>query len=149
MPSHTPTLPASARIQPVVMIFDSKPRESRKKRVKKPKIGSATASGKTFAFVNISRPGKADEESRRLVKTHVMQDVLRQKSRDCSTFKAKSQESMSLCLAQTSHRSVGSLPQVPPSYHPTFPIQTEPYMFKLVHDCAFIFFPFLLVTFIA
>lgn len=124
---------ASRKIQPVVMIFDSKPRHSRQKYAKKPRK-SSTASGKTFAFVNISRPGKADEESRRLVKTHVMQDVLRQKSDDCPKLDVKSPTSS--CLSQDSPRSMESSPRAPPSYLLVFPFQTEPYMLKLVHDCA-------------
>jgi hypothetical protein len=132
--SRLPAARTSCKIQPVVMIFDSKPRHPRHKHAKKPKKPSAAASGKTFAFVNVSHPGKADEESRRLVKTHVMQDVLRRKSGDCSQLELKFPKS--LCLSQDSRRSVESSPQAPPSYLLTFPIQTEPYMLKLVHDCA-------------
>jgi hypothetical protein len=146
MPSETLTLSADAnrgrlpearascKIQPVVMIFDSKPRHPRQKHAKKPRKPSAAASGKTFAFVNISGPGKADEESRRLVKTHAMQDVLRRKPGDCPKLEARSPKS--LCLSQDFPRFVESSPQAPPSYLLTFPIQTEPYMLKLVHDCA-------------
>jgi hypothetical protein len=129
-----PEAKASCKIQPVVMIFDSKPRHPRQKNDKKPRKPPTAASGKTFAFVNISRPGKANEESRRLVKTHVMQGVLRQKSGDCSKLDRKS--SKSLCLSQDFTRSVESSPQAPPSYLLTFPIETEPYMLKLIHDCT-------------
>jgi hypothetical protein len=146
MPSETLTLSAntdrgrlhearaSLKIQPVVMIFDSRPRNTRQKHAEKPRR-PFTASGKTFAFVNISRPGKADEENRRLVKTHVMQDVLRQKSGNCSKLEVKSPTSS--CLSQDSPRSMESSPQAPPSCLLIFPFQTEPYMLKLVHDCAY------------
>lgn len=146
MPSETLTLSADAgprrlhearthrKVQPVVMIFDSKPRYPRKKHAKKPKTSCTTTSGKAFAFVHTSRPGKADEESRRLVKTHVMQDVLRRKSGGCSKLEVGSPTS--LCLCPDSLRSKGGSPQAPPSYLLIFPIQTEPYMLRLVHDCA-------------
>ncbi|KAH5865662.1 hypothetical protein HBI92_115920 [Parastagonospora nodorum] len=145
MPSETLTLSADTdrgrlhearanlKIQPVIMIFDSRPRNTRQKHAKKSRK-SSTASGKTFAFVNISRPGKVDEESRRLVKTHVMQDVLRQKSGDCSKLEVMSPTSSD--LLQHSPRSMESSPQAPPSYLLIFPFQTEPYMLKLVHDYA-------------
>jgi hypothetical protein len=129
-----PEARASCKIPPVVVIFDSEPRHQRQKNANKPRKPSAAASGKTFAFVNISRPGKADEESRRLVKTHMMQDMLRRKAGDYSKLRVKSPKS--LCVSQDSPRSVESSAQGPPSYLLIFPIQTEPYMFKLVHDCA-------------
>ena len=131
-----PEARASCKIQPVVMIFDSKPRPPPQKYAKKPRGLSTATSEKTFAFVNISRPGKADEESRRLVKTHVMQDVLRRKSGDCSRLEVTPPKSLCFPHSQDSQRSAENSPQAPPSYLLTFPIQTEPYMLQLVHDCA-------------
>jgi hypothetical protein len=126
----------SCKIQPVVMIFDSKPRHPHQKHAKKPRKSHVAASGKRFAFVNISRPGEVDEVSRRLVKTHVMQDVLRLKSGNCSKLEAESSESLCLPRDPWFSRSTENSPQAPPSYLFVFPIRTEPYMLKLVHDCA-------------
>ncbi|PVI00753.1 hypothetical protein DM02DRAFT_526291, partial [Periconia macrospinosa] len=85
--------------------------------------------------INVSHPGKVDEESRRLVKTHVMQDFLCSKSVGC--FKDVEVKPLKgLCLIEGTPWPVGNSPQAPPSFFLTFPIQTEPYMLKLVHDCA-------------
>lgn len=124
----------SCKTQPVIMVFDSKPRYLRQNQSKKSMKSSAAASKKTFAFINISRTGKPDEESRRLVKTHAMQDVLRRKSGESSKLAAKFPKS--LCISQDSPRSMESSPQAPPSCLLAFPIPTEPYMLKLVHDCV-------------
>jgi hypothetical protein len=124
----------NCKIEPVVMIFDSKPRELRPKHAKDRKMPSGAASAKTFAFVNTSQPGKTDEESRRLVKTHVMQDVLRRKSGGCS--KQETRFFPGLCLSQDSPQCAGNSPRAPPSCFLIFPIQTEAYMLKLIHDCA-------------
>jgi hypothetical protein len=129
-----PEAQASYDIQPVVVVFDSKPRYPRQKHAKKSRKPSTDASGKTFVFVNVSRPGKADEESRRLVKTHAMQDVLRRQSGSCSKLEVMSLKR--LCLPQESPQFVDSSPQAPPPHLFIFPIQTEPYMLRLIHDCA-------------
>jgi hypothetical protein len=145
MPSETITLSADAdrgqlparascEIQPVVIIFGSKPRHPRQKRAKQPRKPSAATSRKTFAFVNVSRPGKADEGSRRLVKTHAMQDVLRRQAGVYSKLEVKAWQG--LYLSQDSPRFVEISPRAPPSCFLDFPIRTEPYMLELVHDCA-------------
>jgi hypothetical protein len=115
------------------MIFDSKPRHARQEPKKPPKNCSA-ASKKTFAFVNTSHPVKADEESRRLVKMHVMQEVLRQKLLDRS--KLENEPSKRLCHSRDPSLFKGISPEAPLSYLFPYPIQTEPYMLKLVHDCT-------------
>lgn len=124
----------SSRAQPIVIIFDSKPHRQRQKLTKKTRKEFAVGSGKTFAFVNISRPGNADEESRRLVKTHVMQDVLRRKSSHQFNPEVKFPER--LYISQDFSRSMEGRPQALPSYRFIFPVHTEPYMLKLFHECA-------------
>lgn len=122
------------KIKPIVMIFDSKPRHARQKNAKKPPKNYSAASKKTFAFVNTSHPVEADEESRRLVKTHVMQEVLRQKLLDRS--KLEKEPTKRLCYPRDPPLFRVILPEAPLSYLFTYPIQTEPYMLKLVHDCT-------------
>ncbi|CAI6335554.1 unnamed protein product [Periconia digitata] len=122
---------ASSKVQSMVMVFGSKPRKLRHKYTK---TTTAARSKKTFAFVNISRPGEADEESRRLVKTHVMEDFLRRKRDDCSTVEIKC--AYTLRPTQNSTQSVISSPQAPPSHLLTFPIPIEPYMLRLIHQYA-------------
>ncbi|KAH7378439.1 hypothetical protein DE146DRAFT_626470 [Phaeosphaeria sp. MPI-PUGE-AT-0046c] len=138
VPGRLAAARASCKIRPVVMIFNSKPRHP-SQNTKKPRKLHATAPGKAFAFVNTSRPGKADEETRRLVKTHVMQNVLRRKSQGFSKLEVNFLPS--LCLSENSPQPIRSSPQAPPSYLLTFPIHTEPYMLKMVHDCAYKFCP--------
>lgn len=133
--SQMPHARANCKIQPVVMIFDSKPRELRQKRAKDRQMLSRTASVKTFAFVNTSQPGKPDKESRRLVKTHVMQDVLRRKSGASSKLETEYPTNSSL-FQDSPCSTAGSL-RAPPSYLQDYPIRTEPYMLKLVHDCVY------------
>jgi hypothetical protein len=141
MPSETVPLSADAlpeasagcQIEPVVIIFDSKPRQRRQKHARESRRPSVAVSRKAFAFVNNSLPGKADEESRRLVKTHAMQDVLRRKS---GGGNRKRKSPQSLCLSRESPPFVNSTPQAPLSDLFTFPIKIEPYMLRLVHDCT-------------
>ena len=119
--------------QPLVIVFNSKPRKLCRKHPGRPQTPSRIPLKKTFAFVNLSRPGPTDEESRRLVKTHAMQDVLRRQLRKeaCSSKNSPSH------FQTSSQGSVVPSPRPPPSSLLTFPIQTEPYMFQLLHDCMY------------
>jgi hypothetical protein len=64
--------------QPMIMIFNSKPRRPRTSR------GSHSARRKprkagpqSFAFINVTRPDEEDEDARKLIRTHAMQDHCR------------------------------------------------------------------------
>lgn len=118
---------AGCEVRPVTMIFDSKARAPRQRPVRISMKPSAAATGQKFAFVNTSGPPKADEESSRLVKTHVMQEVLRREGHRKRKTKLSDRCDLAIKLPA---------PRPPPSDLRVFPIETEPYMLKLVQHCA-------------
>lgn len=133
----------SSNVRPVVIVFDSNSRHRHKRRPKL-KMARAIASPQTFAFINISQPDREDEDSRRLIKTHVMQNFLQRAEKqntrskvvtvfELSTPKDDSLKSICACPA---FRSTENSPQAPPSNLIILPIQMQPYMLKSMHDCA-------------
>lgn len=132
-----------AKVQPMIMVFDSKARHRQKRRpkLKKPKT---IASAPAFAFINVSQLGEEDEDSRRLIKTHVMQNVLRRAEKQEAKSNPDTPPESSMpeneffkrtCVRQTT-QSMENLPQAPVSNLIVFPVQVQPYMLRLIHNCA-------------
>lgn len=134
-------LDAKVQPEPMIMVFDSKARHRQKRRpkLKKPKP-KTIASAPAFAFINVSQPDEEDEDARRLIKTHVMQNVLRraEKSKPDALSELSMPEIESfkrICVRQTT-QSMENLPQAPASNLIVFPVQVQPYMLRLIHNCA-------------
>ncbi len=134
---------SDAKIQPMVMVFDSKARHRRKHRpkLKKPKT---TLSPPAFTFINVSHPDEDNEDCRRLIKTHVMQSVLRRAEK----LEARSMPNIHSELSmpedepsknihvQSTTWSMENSPRAPPSSLIVFPVQMQPYMPRLLINCA-------------
>lgn len=133
--------------QPMIVVFPSKPRRPRAAR----KSGSArdearTTQAQSFAFINVTRPDKEDEDSRQLIRTHVMKDFRarargKQKSGSClNVLPQGSNERQAFPENDGSARDDALHPPALPA--PTagpdpavFPVQMQPYMRRLIHQC--------------
>ena len=143
-PESTHGARAKAKIQPTILIFDSKPQPAQRRgsRAKRPR---SAAFAPSFAFIHVSQDDKENEDDRRLIKTHAMQYVLSKKQRvtgklePLSEYSALDNEQPEDIYAPGSAEttgSAGSSPHAPPSNLITFPIQTQPYMLRLIHNCT-------------
>lgn len=132
----------NAKVQPMIMVFDSKARQQKPRS--KPKKPKTIAYAPVFAFINVSRPGAEDEDSRRLIKTHVMQDVLRRAETQEAKNKPHLPTELSVLENEPLRRiyvrqttpSTDDLPQAPPSNLVVFPVEAQPYMRRLIHNCT-------------
>lgn len=133
------------KVQPMMIIFDSKPRQRQKRRPKLKKL-KTMASAPVFTFIKVSRPDEDDEDSRRRIKTHVMQNVLRRAEKQEAKSKPDTPSDLSIpenesiggiCVRQRA-QSMQNSPRAPPSNLIPFPVQVQPYMRKLIHNCAYI-----------
>lgn len=142
-PESTRTRPGRARVksQPTVLIFDSKAQHARKRA---PIAKKSRPCPSSFAFI-ISQDDKLNDDDRRLVKTHAMQHVLEKKQRSAITidtlsdYHALENEPLEHTFtpgSTPSNESSTSSPQAPPSNLIIFPIETQPYMLRLIHNCA-------------
>lgn len=125
--------------QPMIMIFDSKPRGSRaSRRSRSTKDKTKSAVPQSFAFINVTKPNEEDEDARKLIRTHVMQNRNwreQQKSSSASstgtqTFSGKDVDVLSECNPTL------VLPSQAPTVGPAFgdfPIQMQPYMHRLLY----------------
>lgn len=140
-PEFTPPDRAEAKIRPTILIFDSKPQHAQRRvsKVKKP-----TSAAPSFAFIQISQAEKVNEDERRIIKTHAMQHVLYRKQGLTGKLKSLSKhvayesgpfEKSDAHGSTGLNGSIRSNPQAPPSNLLTFPIQTQPYMLRLLHNC--------------
>jgi len=123
--------------QPMIMIFDSKPRTSRRSHSAKTKTKSAVS--QSFAFINVTKPSEEDEDARKLIRTHVMRDRNRQ-GRQKSTS-ASSTRSPTLAGNDIPYEFYPPLviPSQASALGPAFvdfPIQMQPYMHRLLHQCT-------------
>jgi len=126
--------------QPMIMIFNSKPRRPRTSRgshsvKRKPR----TAEPQSFAFINVTRPDKKDEDARKLIRTHVMQDLHRRESQKPSSGSSKKRQTSSGNSPPPQNILTLAIPPQPPADGPAvirFPIQMQPYMHRLIHQCA-------------
>lgn len=110
----------------------------------------AETDAKPLTFVNISRPVVFDKETKKLIKTHVSQDLQRQK-RDHEGSVSKPfnggpavAHNATLCKkklhtnSEDSAQQAMSIPQQPFVFldpFATFPVNMEPYMYTLIHRC--------------
>jgi hypothetical protein len=133
--------------QPMIVVFPSKPRRPRAAR----KSGSAkdkarTARAQSFTFINVTKPDEEDENSRQLIRTHVMKDFrarAREKQKSGSGLNALPQASneRQACLgndgsAQDDASRTPALPAPAAGPDPAvFPVQMQPYMRRLIHQC--------------
>lgn len=119
--------------EPVIIVFDSRSQKQRRKHDRKYAKLPTTLPTKSFAFINTSDMHGQDEDSRRLIKTHAMQDVLRRRSQKLSRPQMESEDNS--VAAQDATPISRSSPHAPLSSCLIFPIKTEPYMHKLIHNC--------------
>lgn len=137
-------------IQPVMIVFDSRIQNHQKRHSKirrKPKKKRPAVSQPAFAFINSSKPEKNDEVSRRLIKTHVMQNVLRRVEKQKvdpqiethmdSGLVFQEEGSLECIYDHQNTRWMERSPQAPLSNLIAYPIKTQPYMRRLIHNCAF------------
>lgn len=125
----------------MIMIWDSKPKSAQK--AKGTKNTHKSTGPRSFAFVNITRPKEGDEQVRKLIRTHVMQDLRRRERIKANDSKVLCRESIT-----AQHYSLHSIPQSenPSAYPPgqvandhtfiIFPVKMEPYMHRLIHHCG-------------
>lgn len=129
--------------QPMIMIFDSKPRRPRTSRRTVKEKPSAVVS-QSFAFIHVTRPDEVDEDARKLIRTHVMQDH-RQRERRKSSSGLKVLPRASIKSQKSSRNNFPSqsilpfeIPLQPPTDGPAFvgfPVPMQPYMRRLIHQC--------------
>ncbi|RDW92649.1 hypothetical protein BP5796_02043 [Coleophoma crateriformis] len=124
--------------QPMIMILNNKARHPRTSgRLNRAKEKSRMAGPKPFEFINITKPdnGSEDEEVRTLIRTHVMRSLNRRERRKCSS----SLHTSPGCIFPPQDILLPMIPPQPPAYGPTFipfPVQMQPYMRRLIHQCA-------------
>ena len=132
--------------QPMIMIFDSKPRRPRSsRRSYSAKEKPRTVAPQSFAFINVTRPDEEDEDARKLIRTHVMRDLHR-RERQMSSSGLKVLPRASITWQTSSGNNFRpqnilsiAIPPQPPadgSAFVVFPVQMKPYMRNLIHQCA-------------
>ena len=130
----------------MIMIFNSKarlPKTSRRCFSSKEKL--IAVGRRSFAFINVTKPDEADEDARKVIRTHVMQD-LRQRERQKSSSRSK-MLSLAANKWKTSYGKKSpaqntlslSVPSHPSTDGPAFvgfPVKMQPYMRRLIYQCA-------------
>lgn len=131
--------------QPMIMIFNSKPRRPRtSRRSYSAKEKPGTVASQSFAFINVTRPDEENEDDRKLIRTHVMQDLQR-RERQKSYSGVKEFPPASAVIQKPSGRKVLSLNTIscaiPPqpssdgSSFVVFPVHVELCSRGLIHQC--------------
>jgi hypothetical protein len=131
------------RSLPIVVVFDSKSRPGRGRHItlNKPR---KTTSRPEFVFINVSYPGQSDEDSRRLVKTHVMRNVLQRaeeqeatnkENTTCAVFTRQNEKPQNIYDHTAPWANLTS-PPVALSNIIYFPVEMQPYMPDLLHNCT-------------
>jgi len=133
--------------QPMIVVFPSKPQRPRAV----PKSGTSKSEAKTadtqsFAFINVTRPDREDENSRQLIRTHVMKHFHarareKQKLRSSNGIPRNSNKWKAATENETPvrndpwHAPVLPAPAIGPEFV-VFPVPMQPYMRRLIHQCG-------------
>ncbi|KAH7354665.1 hypothetical protein BKA65DRAFT_496765 [Rhexocercosporidium sp. MPI-PUGE-AT-0058] len=120
--------------RPMVLIFSSKPRRLRTSCSSEER--PARLRHKKFEFINVVKPGDVSEESRHIIKTHVMQDV-RSRQRERSKTTLPPPPSRELCPQKFISPTPFKIPPEVSNDGPPFlgfPVPMQPYMRKLLHQ---------------
>ena len=130
-------------VRPVMIVFDTKlrSRQNRRPKLRKPMMASPPP---RFAFIHVSHPEDQDENCRRLIKTHVMHNVQRQaktlraEGRAHAAIEIPLLENESFRETRVCHEAsrIKHSLRAPPLRNIIFPIQMQPYMLKLLYECA-------------